>query len=61
MTGPQLVARLRPLRPGMRVVYVSGYGEERLSDSGDDVTRDGFIARPASVRALLDGVRAALD
>jgi two-component system, cell cycle sensor histidine kinase and response regulator CckA len=61
MTGPQLVARLRPLRPSMRVVYISGYKEERLSDWGDDVTHDGFIAKPASVGALLDGVRAALD
>ncbi len=61
MTGPELATRLRPLRPEMRVVYMSGYNEERLDAPGHDEHSDGFLAKPASVDALLERVRGALD
>jgi two-component system cell cycle sensor histidine kinase/response regulator CckA len=56
MTGPELAARLRPMRPAMRVVYVSGYSEDRI-----DEPHDAFVAKPMSVDALLQSVRAVLD
>jgi len=34
MHGPALAGMLRPLMPGMRVLYVSGYSENDISDQG---------------------------
>jgi two-component system cell cycle sensor histidine kinase/response regulator CckA len=56
MTGPQLAARLRPMRPDMRIVYISGYSEDRIEGP-----HDAFVAKPMSVDALLQSVRSVLD
>ena len=61
MTGPQLAARLRALRPDMRIIYISGYSEERIDGPEYAAIRDGFIAKPMSVDALLQCVRSVLD
>lgn len=61
MTGPQLAARLRSLRPDLRIVFISGYSEERIAQAGPGSEHDGFISKPLSVDALLRGVREVLD
>ncbi len=61
MTGPQLVARLRPLRTDMRIIFISGYSEERLDGPEHAATHDGFLAKPVAVEALLRCVREVLD
>jgi len=60
MTGPQLVARLRALRAELRVVYVSGYSEDRL-DTASSSANEAFLPKPISVDALLRCVRDVLD
>jgi two-component system cell cycle sensor histidine kinase/response regulator CckA len=60
MTGPQLVARLRAIRAELRVVYVSGYSEDRL-DTLSSSASEAFLAKPISVDALLRCVREVLD
>ncbi len=60
MTGPELAARLRARHPQVRVLFMSGYAEERLSERGvilDDVH---FVAKPFERRALLDKIDAVL-
>jgi signal transduction histidine kinase len=61
MNGPELARRLGALRPGMRVLYMSGH-------TGDAVIRDGqaaggtsFLQKPVTPDALLRKVRDVLD
>jgi signal transduction histidine kinase/CheY-like chemotaxis protein len=60
MGGPELVTRLRPLRPGLRVLYISGYpadpGFER--DPGQDAR---LLAKPFTADALASWLRDLLD
>ena len=61
MTGPQLADRLRALHPRLKVIYVSGYNEDRLEPPRNPDVHDGFLAKPVTVDALLECVRTALD
>ena len=60
MTGPRLVARLRAVRPSLRVIYFSGYSEDRL-ETVDGAPNDAFLAKPVAVESLLACVRQVLD
>ena len=59
MTGPQLAARLRALRPELRVILLSGYSEDRVEP--DEALHDTFLSKPIAVDALLRRVREVLD
>ena len=61
LSGPDLAARLAPMRPDMRVVYMSGYtaGQMRQRDSITPGTT--LIEKPFSVDDLVRAVRVALD
>ncbi len=65
MTGPELAARLRKVRPDLCIVFISGYSEDRVPEAHATGTptplHDAFIAKPVSVDALLRGVRGVLD
>jgi DNA-binding NtrC family response regulator len=61
MSGPDLVARLRAERPGLRVLYMSGYSDDSevrraIADSGA-----AFLQKPFSPDALRRAVRDVLD
>ncbi|MGH9218464.1 MAG: ATP-binding protein, partial [Vicinamibacterales bacterium] len=59
MKGPELAGRLRALRPGLRVLLMSGYAADVVT-SGD--LRDAaLMAKPFSPAALSQTVRNALD
>jgi two-component system cell cycle sensor histidine kinase/response regulator CckA len=60
LTGPQLAARLRAIRATLRVVYVSGYSEDRI-EVGAASRHEAFISKPVSVESLLRCVREVLD
>jgi two-component system, cell cycle sensor histidine kinase and response regulator CckA len=64
MSGPDLVRQLRPLKPKMRVLYISGYTDEAIVHHG--ILRSGaaFLQKPfvpdmlaRKVREVLDGSR----
>ncbi len=60
VSGRELVAHIRLSHPGIRVVYMSGYADQALTDRaalGPDV---GFLAKPFATRDLLKTVRDAL-
>jgi signal transduction histidine kinase/ActR/RegA family two-component response regulator len=61
MGGPALAERLLPSRPGMKVVYVSGYADEAIADPR--VLADGadFLQKPFSLDTLVRKVREILD
>ena len=61
VTGPEMVARLKAIRPVPRVLYVSGYSTEALVGKG--VLPDGvdLVQKPVAARELLKAVRHTLD
>jgi two-component system, cell cycle sensor histidine kinase and response regulator CckA len=59
MSGVDLAARLRPQRPGMRVLYMSGYTETPLRL--EEATHARFLQKPFTPGALLEAVRDTLD
>jgi CheY-like chemotaxis protein len=61
MTGPAVARELRALRPGLRVLYTSGYTENAFFHQGkldDDVE---FLQKPYRRQALAQKIRAVLD
>ena len=57
MNGPELAQRLKPLRPNMRVLFMSGYLDETVSLS----ERDAFVLKPFNQQTLLENIRKLLD
>ena len=61
LSGQELADELRSRRPGLPVVFVSGYTEDHVVE---DARRDGataFVEKPFSGQELLQAVRAVLD
>jgi PAS domain S-box-containing protein len=61
MLGPELVERATAVRPGLKVVFMSGYVHQMIDLMEGDRGDFAFIEKPFTVEALLDGVREALD
>jgi PAS domain S-box-containing protein len=61
MSGRELARRMTELRPGLRVLYMSGYTEGSVAKSGmlDSEERD-FIQKPFSAAALVRKIRSLL-
>lgn len=59
LTGPELVARLRAKRPGLRAMFVTGYAGETIDARafGSDMV----LRKPFTIAALSHAVAAALD
>jgi FixJ family two-component response regulator len=61
MRGPALAARLRALRPGIGVLYMSGYTDGTIL-SRDTIEPPGlFLQKPLTPAAIVRAVRDALD
>jgi len=60
-SGRALVERLRPLRPEMQVLYMSGYTNDTIVRHGVLDPDTLFIQKPFSPAALGHKVRAAID
>jgi two-component system, cell cycle sensor histidine kinase and response regulator CckA len=59
MKGPELAQRLRAERPQTRVVFMSGYNDEQLSDGGP--ASPICLQKPFSPQVLGEALRAVLD
>ncbi len=59
MKGPELAQRLRSERPQTRVVFMSGYNDELLSDGGPGSPV--CLQKPFSPQLLGETLRAAID
>jgi len=61
MSGREVAQRFRELRPAARIIYMSGYSADTHFNQGPLALDAAFIAKPITPRALLEGIRAALD
>ena len=61
MNGPQVVERLRSIRPAMKVLYVSGYADDALQSHGISDAGAAFLPKPFGPDALVAKVREVLD
>jgi CheY-like chemotaxis protein len=59
--GRQLADRLVVGRPGLRVLYVSGYTDDALIRAGEQEEPLHFLQKPFSLAALAQKVRGVLD
>ena len=55
--GPTWVRRALRARPDTRVVFVSGYAEEALTDEGDSIPHSVFLPKPFSLQELTNAVQ----
>lgn len=61
MDGPELVERIRNLRPGIPVVYISGYLSEDVSERRFFQPGAAFLQKPFRAEALVRTVRELLS
>jgi CheY-like chemotaxis protein len=61
LSGRDLARRLSGERPGMKVLYMSGFSEEMVVASQDPEGRADFLPKPFSAQELCQRVRAVLD
>jgi CheY-like chemotaxis protein len=60
MSGPDLVERLNPWHPEMKVLYVSGYTDHAIAEHGVLDPGVALLQKPFSVESLLQKVRQVL-
>ena len=60
-SGSEVAGRLTAARPGLRVLYVSGYADDAVVRHGVAADRVNFLAKPFTPAALATKVRAVLD
>jgi CheY-like chemotaxis protein len=61
LSGPELAEQLMAVRPGTRILFMSGYTEETAVRRGIEEGKATFIAKPFTPAAIARAVRAALD
>jgi DNA-binding response OmpR family regulator len=61
MGGVALARRLRAVRPGLPVLFVSGHPEERTAGRTREVVSGNFLQKPCAPRDFLARVRETLD
>jgi PAS domain S-box-containing protein len=59
--GRELAQRLTPLRPGMKVLFMSGYSEQSALENEDAALPTTVLQKPFSLDALVRNVRRVLD
>ncbi len=58
--GPHLAARLAPVRPEMRILYMTGYADDAIVDRGVLSAGQALLVKPFTSLGLAHGVKKAL-
>jgi len=61
MTGRELARFMIHERPGLRVLFISGYSDERAESRGSDGVPEAFLQKPFTPAVLARQVRQVLD
>ena len=59
--GPHIIEQLRPMRPGMKVLLMSGYAGVESDQDTRQIQQYPFIEKPFALPALFEAVRKILD
>jgi two-component system cell cycle sensor histidine kinase/response regulator CckA len=57
MDGPTLLKELRKRHPGTRIIFVSGYAEEAFAKNMPEGEEFAFLAKPFSMKQLVETVK----
>ena len=57
LSGPQFVERLQRARPGVRVLFVSGYTDDEVMTRGVLTGETAFLQKPFTPEQLLKTIR----
>ncbi len=58
LSGPELAQRVRGLRPGLEVLFMSGYNDSRLATRGVEEANINLLVKPFTPDQLIERVRA---
>ena len=58
LSAPELAQRLRSLRPGLEVLFMSGYNDSRLLSRGVEQAQVDLLVEPFTPDQLFERVRA---
>jgi CheY-like chemotaxis protein len=61
ISGPEVAAHLARYRPEMKVLYISGYTDDKIGRQGLLESGAGFLQKPFRIEALTRKVREVLD
>jgi two-component system cell cycle sensor histidine kinase/response regulator CckA len=61
MSGPEVAEKILTVRPGIKVLYMSGYPDHPVFDQGSVRRETGFLPKPFSPHVLVQKVREVLD
>jgi two-component system, cell cycle sensor histidine kinase and response regulator CckA len=61
MDGPTMLGHLRQRNPDTRIIFVSGYAEEAFKKNLPDGEAFGFLAKPFTMKQLVEAVKVAMS
>lgn len=61
MSGPEMVKQMIPMRPDMKIIYMSGHSRDRFATTGLNLETDNFIQKPVLTEVLTSRIRSALE
>ncbi len=61
MSGPELASQMESLRPGIKVIFTSGYTDDAIARQGVLDPAVAFIQKPYRPKALARKIRDVLD
>jgi PAS domain S-box-containing protein len=61
MSGPELATCTRTLRPGLPVLFISGYPDVSIADRGVDIDADNFVQKPFTADVLSAKIRQLIE
>ena len=61
MSGPELAKAIEPMRPDLKVLYMSGHTRDRFARSEVDLETINFIQKPVMPEGLTARLREVLD
>jgi CheY-like chemotaxis protein len=61
MSGQELARRISALKPETRIVFMSGYSDQAIGETGTLAPGTLFLQKPFTMDALMRTIRRALD
>jgi DNA-binding NtrC family response regulator len=61
MTGSELVKLISPIRPEMKVLYISGFPDDAIVQHGIHQSQVSFLPKPFTPKVLVQKIRTVLD